>query len=249
MLSVTITLITFVCVAGSALIGLFLGAVLHPQHLSNDAKDAVKLGMGLIGTMTAILLGLLIASAKGFFDAQNTGVTDLSAKVILLDRMLVQYGSETKQTRNLLQVEVSSALDTMWSKKSIQKSQEASPEAGYIYQNIQRLSPQNDAQRTLQNQALSIAIDLAKTRWLMLQQSRSSVSLPLLVILVFWLSLIFCSFGLLAPRAPVVVVSLCLCALSVSFAIYLVMDLYDPYGGVVQVSSAPLRTALYYLGK
>ena len=175
MISVTTALIAFACVASGALIGLFLGAVLPPQHLSNDAKDAVKLGMGLIGTMTAILLGLLIASAKGFFDAQSTGVTDLSAKVILLDRTLAQYGSETKQIRNLLQVEISSALSAMWLKGSIQKSEAAPTETEFIYQKIQRLSPENEEQRIVQNQAVSVAIDLAKTRWLMLQESRSSI--------------------------------------------------------------------------
>jgi hypothetical protein len=89
MYAITIALIVFACVAGGALIGSLLGAVLPSQHLSNEAKDTVKVGMGLIGTMTAILLGLLIASAKSFFDTQNTELTEMSAKVILLDRMLL----------------------------------------------------------------------------------------------------------------------------------------------------------------
>src|SRR6266550_2017815 len=124
--SVTISLIVFACVIGGALIGLLLGKVLPPNHLSGDSKDVVKVGMGLVGTMTAILLGLLVASAKSFYD------------------------------------------------------------------------PQNDAQHSLQTQALSIAIDLGKTRWLMFEQGSSSVSVPLLAALIFWLAVIFCSFGLLA---------------------------------------------------
>jgi len=95
MYAIIIALIVFACVAGGALIGSLLGAVLPSQHLSNEAKDTVKVGMGLIGTMTAILLGLLIASAKSFFDTQNTELTEMSAKVILLDRILAHYGPET----------------------------------------------------------------------------------------------------------------------------------------------------------
>jgi hypothetical protein len=248
--SVTITLIAFACVAGGALIGLLLSAVLPSRHLSSDSKDTVKLGMGLIGTRTAILLGLLIASAKSFYDTQNTELTEMSAKVILLDRILAHCGPETKEARDLLHSAVSRVLDGMWPQGRPENSGLASaPGAEIVYDKIQELSPTNEAPRSLKNQALSIAIDLAKTRWLMLQQAHSSVSPPLLVVLVFWLALIFCSFGLLAPRTPIVVATLCLCALSVSAAIFLVMDMYDPFRGVVRVSSAPLRTALAHLGK
>jgi hypothetical protein len=199
--SVTIALIAFACVAGGTLIGLFLSAVLPPQYLSSDSKDTVKLGMGLIGTMTAILLGLLIASAKSFFDTQNTELTELSANVILLDRILAHYGPETKETRDVLRNAVSRVLDTMLGKGGSENSGPGSTAGGaeVLYEKIQELSPQNEAQRFLQNQAMSVAVDLTKKRWLMLQQATSSVSPPLLVVLVFWLSLTFCSFGLLAP--------------------------------------------------
>jgi hypothetical protein len=111
--SISISLIVFACAIGGALIGLLLGAVLPPPHLSGDSKELVRLGMGLIATMTAILLGLLIASAKTFYDTQNSELTEMSAKVILLDRVLAHYGPETKQTRDLLHAAVGSVLDTM----------------------------------------------------------------------------------------------------------------------------------------
>jgi hypothetical protein len=127
MYAVIIALIVFACVAGGALIGSLLGAVLPPQHLTNDAKDSVKVGMGLIGTMTAILLGLLIASAKSFFDTQNTELTEMSAKVILLDRILAHYGPETKEARDLLRSSVSRALDAMERKGGSKNSRAAEP--------------------------------------------------------------------------------------------------------------------------
>jgi hypothetical protein len=184
--SITITLIVFTCVVGGALIGLFLSAVL-PSQLSSDSKDTVKLHMGLIGTMTAILLGLLIASAKSFYDTQNTELPEMSANVILLDRILAHYGPEVKEARDLLHSAVSRVLDAMWPQGRPANPGLASAPGGgeIVYDKIQELSPTKEAQRLLQNQALSIAIDLAKTRWLMLQQGHSSVSPPLLVVLVF----------------------------------------------------------------
>jgi hypothetical protein len=249
--SVTIALIAFACVAGGAMIGLFLNAVLPSQHLSGDAKDTVKLGMGLIGTMTAILLGLLIASAKSSYDTQNDELTEMSAKVILLDRILAHYGPETKETRDLLRGAVSRVLEAVWPQGHPENSGAAASPGGaeILYEKIQGLSPQSEAQRLTQNQALSVVIDLAKIRWLMFQQGMNSVSPPLLVVLVFWLALIFCSFGLLGSRTPIVVATLSLCALSVSAAIFLVVDMYSPLSGLVQISSAPLRAALAHLGK
>jgi hypothetical protein len=231
--SVTISLVVFACVIGGALIGLFFGAVLPPDHLSGDSKDVVKLGMGLVGTMTAILLGLLVASAKSFYDTQSSELTEMSAKVIFLDRVLAHYGPEAKEARDLLHGAVARILDTMWHQGGRQDSRTNAAPGGaeIVYEKIQGLSPQNDAQHSLQTQALSIAIDLGKTRWLMLEQGATSVSLPLLVALVFWLAIIFCSFGLLAPRNATVVATLFISALSVSVAIFLVLELFDPFGG------------------
>jgi Protein of unknown function (DUF4239) len=247
--SVTISLIVFACVFGGALVGLLLGGVLPPDHLSGDSKDVVKLGMGLVGTMTAILLGLLVASAKSFYDTQSDEVMQMSAKVILLDRVLAHYGSETKEARDLLHGAVARILDAMWPQGGRQDSRTKAAPGGaeILYEKIQDLAPQNDAQHSLQTQAISIAIDLGKTRWLMFEQGTSSVSLPLLVALIFWLTVIFCSFGLLAPRNATVVATLCLCALSVSAAIFLVLEMYSPFSGVIQISSAPLRSALAHL--
>ena len=249
--SVMISLIVFASIVSGALIGLFLGAVLPAHHLSGDSKDIVKLAMGLIGTMTAILLGLLIASAKSFYDTQNTELTGLSAKVVLLDRILAHYGSETKEARNLLNGAVTRLLDTMWSQSPGENSRNESAPGGaeIIYEKIQGLSPQDQTQHSLQAQALNLAIELGNTRWLMFEQGGSSVSPILLVVLVLWLALIFCSFGLLAPRNPTVVAALCLCALSVSAAIFLMLQMYSPFRGMIQVSDAPLRSALAHLGK
>jgi hypothetical protein len=207
--------------------------------------------MGLVGTMAALVLGLLVASAKGSYDAQSAELTQMAANIALLDRGLALYGPETKDTRALLRGAVSRILDQMWSKDGTSASSQAPTSAGgeILYERIQGLSPKNDTQRSLQSQALSIAVDLGKTRWLMYAQQATSVSIPLLVVLVLWLTVIFISFGLFAPFNATVVSSLLVSALSVSGAIFLILEMYEPYAGLIQISSAPLRAALAHLGQ
>ena len=247
MSATTISLIVFACVFGGALLGILLHAVLPQQHLSNESKDIVKLGMGLVGTMAALVLGLLVASAKGSYDAQSAELTQMSANIALLDRALALYGPETKEARNLLRGAVARVLDQMWSSASLSVPTAAGGEI--LYEKIQGLSPKNDTQRSLQGQALSMAVDLGKTRWLMYEQATSSVSMPLVIVLVCWLTAIFISFGLFAPFNATVVASLFVSALSVSGAIFLILEMYTPYAGLVQISDAPLRAALAHLGQ
>jgi hypothetical protein len=247
MSSTTISLIAFACVFGGALLGILLHAVLPQHHLSNESKDIVKLGMGLVGTMAALVLGLLVASAKGSYDTQSAELTKMSANIALLDRVLALYGPETKETRALLRGAVARVLDQMWSSASLSVPTAAGGEI--LYEKIQGLSPKNDTQRSLQGQALSMAMDLGKTRWLMYEQTTTPVSMPLLVVLVLWLAVIFVSFGIFAPFNATVVASLFVSALSVSGAIFLILEMYTPYTGVIAISSAPLRAALAQLGQ
>ena len=114
---------------------------------------------------------------------------------------------------------------------------------------IQELSPKDDRQRALQAQALNMAGILIQTRWLMYEQGTNSVSVPMLVILIFWLAAIFTSFGLFAPRNATVITALFVAGGAVSGAIFLILEMYAPFGGLIKLSSAPLRTALTHLGQ
>ena len=250
--SIAVSLIVFACVFGGALFGMLLRAVLPEHHLNSDSKDIVKLGMGLVGTMAALVLSLLVASAKGSYDVQGSELTQGSANVVLLDGILAQYGpEETKEARDQLRVVVTRVLDRMWSKDraSSAPSDPSSAGGAAFFEKIQGLAPKDDRQHLLQAQALNLAIGLGQTRWLMYEQGTTSVSVPLLVVLVLWLTLILGSFGLFAPANGTVITSLCLSALSVAAAIFLILEMYSPYSGVIQVSSAPLRAALAHLGQ
>ena len=247
--SATVSLIVFGCVFGGALLGVLLHAVLPQQHLGADARDVVKLATGLVATMAALVLGLLVASAKGSYDAQSTALTQMSANVALLDRVLAHYGPETKEARDLLRAGVARMLDQMWPQGRAHATDTAPSSNELLYDKIQGLTPRDDKQRTLHAQALSMAMGIGQTRWLMYEQGVTAVSMPLLVVLVAWLTIIFISFGVLAPPNGTVIASLCVSALSVSGAIFLILEMYAPFAGLMQVSSAPLRAALAHLGQ
>src|SRR5262245_37650902 len=249
MSSISISVIVFACIFGGALLGIFLHAVLPQHHLGSDTKDVVKLGMGLVGTMSALVLALLAASAKRSYDAQSAELTQMSANIAMIDRGLALYGPETKETRDLLRGVVARILDQMWPKDENHTAPAPAAAGGQIlFEKIQGLAPINDTHRALQGQILGVQIDLGNARQLMFAQQATTVSVPLLIVLVLWLTVIFISFGLFAPFNGTVVASLFVSALSVSGAIFLILEMYSPYTGVIQLSSAPLRAAMAQLG-
>jgi hypothetical protein len=254
MSSMTISWIVFACVFGGTLLGMMLRALLPEKHLSAESRDLVKLGMGLVGTMTALVLGLLIASAKGSFDTQRNGLAQLAANIILLDRALAHYGTESQDARAMLRASVADMLERTWPQENPQSGQteaRSGTEGRYegLYEKIQDLAPKNDAQRALQAQALKTAGDIAQTRWLLFAQKGSSIPTPFLVVMVCWLTLILASFGLFAPPNATVFITLLVCALVVSSAVFLILELDRPFDGMIQISSAPLRHALEQLGR
>jgi hypothetical protein len=244
----TISLIVFAFVFGGVFLGMFLRTVLPQHHLIDASKDIVRLGFAMVITITALVLGLLVASAKAHYDAQGADLTQMSAKIVLLDRVLAHYGPETKEVRAQLQADVILMLDQVWS----QSGTPAAPSSHGItvlFDKVQELSPRSDAQRSLQAQALSLALAVGQTRWLMYEQGVAAVSKTLLVVLIFWLTLIFISFGLFAPNNSTVLTGLFFSALAVSGAVLLILEMYTPFAGLIQVSSAPLRAALANLGQ
>jgi hypothetical protein len=245
--------IVFACTFGGAIAGMMLRAVVPEHHLSAESKDVVKLGTGLIATLAALVLGLLIASAKSSFDAQRTGFQQLAANIVLLDRTLARYGPETKDARDSLRNLVASTIERLWPDNAALSSGLGSSvitlggEA--VIDRVRDLSPKNEGQRSLQSQAMQICNDLARTRWLLAEQDQSAIPRPFLVVVVFWLTVLFPSFGLFSPLNPTVIATLLVCALSVAGAIFLIVDLDQPFDGLIQISSTPLRNALSQLGQ
>lgn len=242
--AITISLIFFVCVFGGSLLGSLLRTRLPEHHVGPESKDGVRIAMALVSTMVGMSLGLLVGSAKSFYDTQNAEIAQLGANSVLLDRVLAHYGPDSAPAREVLRKAVASF------------SQLERPKAGglpggkseALLDAIHELKPQTDAQRSLQNQALGIAFQIGQTRWLMLEQRTIPVPVILLGGMAFWLTALFVSFGLFAQRNGTVFAGFLFAGLAVSVAVFLIVEMFNPYGGLIQVSDAPLRAALAQLG-
>jgi hypothetical protein len=245
-----VSLIVFACVFGAALLAMRLRAALPEHHLTGDTKDTVKLTMALVATMTALVLGLLVSSAKAAFDTQRTAVIQMAGKAAYLDRVLAHYGPEATEARATLRQALEGALAQIWPASPGQDAQLAPnlARSDALYDAIQKLAPQNDASRAAKTQALAIGADLSQMRWLLFEQASTSIATPLVVIVVCWLAILFFSFGLFGPSNSTAVAALLVGALSVSGAIFLILELDRPFGGLISISSQPVLNALSQLG-
>ena len=247
-----IALIVFVCVFSGGMIGLYLRALLPEHHLKEESTGVVKLGTGLIGTLAALVLGLLIASAKSNFDRVSDDVAGTAAKMVLLDRALAAYGSEAQETRDLIRRAFASTVEMVSGNGPVLRELDASRRLARFQEvqaKLRELAPQNDTQRSLKSRALELSNDLEQMRWLLIEQGQGSIPAPFLVTLVLWLAIIFAGFGLVSVKNTTVVTTFLLCALSVSGSIFLIEELNSPLEGLMKVSIAPLRNVLAHLGE
>lgn len=246
-------LIVFACTFGGMLLGMWLRTTLPEHHLSNESRDTVKLGAGLIATMTALVLGLVTASAKSTFDTMTTTVKTTAVDILTLDRFLARYGSETREIRGALQDVIANRVDMIWpegsSRLTVVDPLRTAATAEGIADRVRGLTPRDDSQRAMQSHALALVESVLRTRWLVSASGGSSVPLPFLVILLFWLTLTFASFGLFAPRNATVITVLFVCALSVGGAVFLIAEMDGPFDGVLMVSAEPLRYTLAHLNQ
>jgi hypothetical protein len=242
MSSITFSVVVLVCAFLSWMCGMLISTRLPDQHLSTDSKDVVRLGMGLVATTVALVLGLLVSSAKSFYDTPNNEVTQLAANLVVLDRLLVHYGPESADARAALRAAVSH-----W--EGLPASGFLNAKTDVLFDKIQDLSPQDENQKILKAQASNLAIQMGQMRWLMYEQKAVPVPKLLLVMLICWLIILFASFGLFAPRNLTVQAGLFMSALAVSGAIFQILEMYQPYTGLIRVSDAPLRAAVAQLSQ
>ncbi len=238
--------IIFVLVLGGVLLGALLRRVLPQHHLSKESQDVVRLGVGLIATIAALVLGLLIAAAKGSFDTQSAQVKQITADIILLDNLLAEYGPAALPVRAQIRGVMGRFVDGLWHEAGTGAPRpfESNAAVEKVYLEIQALSPQNDMQKSLQARAVQLSTEVAQTRLLLFVESDSAIPGPFIAILAFWLIIIFVSFSLFAELNTFTFTLLALFALSASGAIFLILELSQPFSGVMMISSALLRNAL-----
>jgi Protein of unknown function (DUF4239) len=246
-----IPVVLFVFLVGAALLGRQVHRCLPEDHLSDVSRDAVKLAMGLVATMTALVLGLLVSSGKEAYDTKRSEVIQMAAKVAFLDRVLALYGPEAAQARIELRTAVADAVRRIWATGQTGPAQlRPNQQVGdALYVTVQRLLPHDDAQRTLKAQVATLLADLGQLRSLLVAQSIPSISKPMLIILVSWLVVIFFGFSLIAPPNATTTLALVASAFSVAGAIFLILQLDHPFGGLIQIPSEPLINMLNHLAK
>jgi Protein of unknown function (DUF4239) len=249
----TIGVISAGCMFGGALIGIGLQRLLPKHHLSKDSQDVVKLAAGIVATVTALVLGLLVSSAKSSFDAMSSRITHASATIIIFDRTLADYGPEAKNVREHLRRSVETMTRNIWPEERTGGSAMAAIEHGSqieaVQADLRQLTPQNDEQRQLLAQARQLANDFSRSRWMLIEEAQNRLPNTFLVVLVLWLTILFLSFGLFAPRNATVVVALFVCACTMAAAIFLILEMNEPLDGFIKVSSGPIHKALEHLGE
>jgi hypothetical protein len=246
-------LIVLVSVFGSGVLGLFLRSALPERHLQEDSLGMVRLCTGVIATLAALVLGLLVASAKANYDRVNDEVTQAAAAVVLLDRSLAQFGPQTREARALLHTAVASVASTVFSADGRGVADLDDPRRSATGEEVQaairKLTPESDVQRTLQARALELSNEVAKMRLLTITQAQGSIPGGFLVVLVLWLAIMFAGFGLVTASNPTVIAALFLCALSLAGAVFMIEELNRPLEGFMKVSGAPIQFALGHMGQ
>jgi hypothetical protein len=242
----------FACVFGAALVGLALHARLPEHHLDEKSTDVLKIVMGLVATVSALVLSLLIASAHSSFDTQESEMQQLSAHMIQLDRVLAHYGPETRESRDLLRQVVAHEIQRLWGGDNVGSADlqhaPATIEGEALYDQIIHLEPKTDAQRLGQSRAAQLVGEMGNARRLMHTQAGRSLSWPFFVVLVSWLVVLFIGFGLLARPNATILTALFVGAVTVAGAIFLILEMNAPYSGVMAISSAPMRDAQAEIG-
>jgi Protein of unknown function (DUF4239) len=257
--------IVLLVLLGSSVLGFSIRPLLSERHRSREVIDFVQLVVAMLVTFAALVLGLLTSSVKGSFDKVGNQLRGLAIEIIQLDRSLREWGAETEPIRELLRAYTASAIATTW-------TEEPKPAGDYypakvptnpasrlessvledilarIEHGIRQLEPHDPMHRRLQGTSITQFEALMQTRWRLVEEAGTSISTPFLVILVFWLGVVFASFGLNAPRSLLSYTTIALGAVSVASAIFLILDLDTPFDGIFSVSSEPMRHALTYLG-
>jgi hypothetical protein len=249
--SLAVSSFVFAVVLAGALAGMAIQRRAPDDHFTPEAKDTVRLAIGLIVTMTGLVLGMLVSSAKTFYDSEKKQVAEMASQIILLNDLLKTYGPETRQTRIEARQFVEDAIDRIWPKKKSQLFQLRPTNYGErVFDELQQLVPKNDAQASVKTQIMSSLLSLKKTYWLMyLQSEQNSMPILLMAVVTSWLVLIFVSFGIFAPRNWTVIITLIVCALATSAAILIIVAMYSPFSGILKISPVAVHDALSQMAK
>ena len=249
MIHYVIGLVAFVAIFGGALLGIYGARALPAQHRSSPTRIAVSVAIAIVGTLSALVLGLMISTANSSFSARSGEVATIAVDLIRIHRMMERYGPEADDVRAKLRAYAAAKMQDLFpaSGEPTQNLEETVRMMETTQDAILTLVPTDDRQRWLRSQTLTLTDSLLHARWLLAEHSGTSIPLPFLILLIFWLTIVFASFGLFAPRNATTIAFLGLCSLAVSGGITIIMELDSPLSGLVRISAEPMREALIQL--
>jgi hypothetical protein len=239
-------LIAFVAIFSGALIGIFAARALPESHLSNESRNAVTVSAAIVGTLSALVIGLMISTANSSFSTRSREVTKIAVDLVLMNRMMQRYGPDASDVRAKVRTYATAIMQELFAPAGeLSEPTEATIRMMETTQDsILSLVPTDERQRWLRSQALTLSEGLQEARWLLAEEADSNIPTPFLILLIFWLTLVFASFGLFAPPNTSVIVVLCLCSIAVSGGITMILELDSPSSGLVRISPEPMRKAL-----
>jgi hypothetical protein len=239
-------IIVFLILLAGAFAGWTMRQRLPEHHLTDDTKSLVSVSMAVVATVSALVLGLLISNANTSFRALGGDVTTLSAQILRLDNILRRYGPNTYPARETLRQYAEPKTADLFPDEGADVRLD-DPSTYALLQRLEdsmlELKSSNPRDQWWLGQAMTLAGKIGDTRWLLVQQLGQGTPKAFLALLIFWLTLLFASFGLFAPRNFISGVTLTLCALAVAGAIGMILELERGFGGLVHISPQPMRQA------
>src|SRR3954466_8145758 len=239
-------LIAFGTIFGGVLIGRFFARHLPRHHLNAETQSVVTVSVAVIGTLSALVLGLMISAANSSFSTRTDEVRELSLQLIRMDRNLRRYGPEAEDARVKLHAWAFAKTQQLFPEKGKPRP---SPETTIqLLEDVQDalldLTPKDDRQKYLHSLCLNLSSTMIQARWKLEQRKGYSIPFPFLILLIFWLAIVFASFGLFAPANATALVALLLCSVAVAGGIVLIEELDNPLSGFIQIPPDSMRKAL-----
>ena len=242
----TVSFIALILIFLSSLTGIFVQSSLPEHHLSDDSKTIIKAARSVVVGLAALTLGMMIATAKDSFNRKELELKSGASNMIVLNRLLANIGDRSVSARNALKLVAINGIKIIevTSREGRHADVLRGEEVDTLQKELLKLPEEGADEKWLKNAALGLGKEIAVSRWKIYQNSSATVSVMFIGILVFWLMAIFFSLGLISPLNAAVLTALLMAALSMTGAILLTLELDQPYGGLIQISTEPLKMAL-----
>lgn len=257
--------LVFVLLLAATGIGVGVRPLLPEEHKAHETVQLIQLVIGMLVTFAALVLGLMTASAKSGFDTAANDLRTFAAELIEFDTTLRELGHDTDDSRRLLRQYTAAAIASTWpgepapggdyprvgtqDSAGTLENEQLGDMLTSVGQQLRQLRTRDSLQQRTLEDALTQYRRVVDARWRIIEEAHSSISQPFFTTLTFWLCVIFLSFGLIAPRNALALVTITLGAVSIASSIYVIVDLDTPFSGPIMISSAPLRGALDHLHK